>query len=218
MLFQDINPRLSLETNLQSDLKEDVFSSPPDRPSNVQFFLPQTALKEPTKSQLKLLGLSIRNSPCLLSGFQRPPWKIVTMNLFLTTFQWFHRNLNVERGVPGVRPILCCMTGWVETTPLRYDNELDNELEFIPNTEKISHTCVMCSCQKSLNLAMFKRQGGQTVTLMFFHLHNWNSTNVTSRSCRTEERNNPDKFCAAADKSQGQVEGLSCVVFEPWGY
>ena len=49
-MFQDINPRLSLETDLQSDLKEDVFSSPPDRPSNVQFFLTQTALKEPTEA------------------------------------------------------------------------------------------------------------------------------------------------------------------------
>ena len=122
-------------------------------------------------------------------------------------------SLNVERGVPGVRPILCCMTGWVETTPLRYDNELDNELEFIPNTEE----AIPALCARGRNRSTWQCSSVKAAH-MFFHLHNWNSTNVTSRSCRTKERNNPDKFCAAADKSQGQVEGLSCVVFEPWGY
>jgi hypothetical protein len=60
-------------------------------------------------------------------------------------------NLNVEREIPGVRPILCCITvdTWkISAVPLRYDNELDNELESIPNTEKRSHTCVMCGIQR----------------------------------------------------------------------
>ena len=49
--FQNNNSRLVQEKILRSDLDEDIFSSPPERSSNlVQFFVPQTALREPTKA------------------------------------------------------------------------------------------------------------------------------------------------------------------------
>ena len=52
-LFQNINSKLAPETIPQSDLNEDIFSSPPDtRSSNLQFFLPQVILKEPTEASL----------------------------------------------------------------------------------------------------------------------------------------------------------------------
>ena len=45
-----IYSRLSWQTILQSDPNEDIFSSPPNGSSNIHFFLPQTALKEPTEA------------------------------------------------------------------------------------------------------------------------------------------------------------------------
>ena len=113
------------------------------------------------------------------------------------------------------------MTEWVETTPLRYDNELDNELESIPNTEKEAIPVLCASCQKSLNLATFKPQGGHTlltvvcflITIIGNSTWHWGvvgpGTGITQTSSVVQ---------ISQGQVKGQVEDPSCIVFEPRRY
>jgi hypothetical protein len=92
------------------------------------------------------------------------------------------------------------------TTPLRYDNKLDNELEFIPNTEKRSHTCVMCVVSEVAQPGNV-RAGHTLLTVtgdsdIFSISIIGNSTNVTPGTCRTAHRNHPHKWTSRRYPSQ----------------